>query len=422
MAGKCNCISQINFKEISFVMDVKDIKISDYTYDLPEEKIAFYPLAQRDASKLMLYNEGKITDGIFSNIVNYLPANSLLVFNNSKVINARLQFVKPSGGIIEIFLLEPVSVNKGYEVCLSITGNATWNCFVGGASKWKDQNLEMELNVQAEPVKLYAEKISKGEETYEIKFSWEPATISFAGIIENAGVVPLPPYIKRKAETTDENRYQTVYASAPGSVAAPTAGLHFTKKILEETKKKNIKTCEVTLHVGAGTFKPVKAEKMESHPMHSELLEITLLQVNELLQASEIIAVGTTSLRTLETIYHIGTRILAGNNNLEIKQWDVYNEKALHSRQESLLAVKLYLEKTSSHKIFIKTQILIAPGYRFQMVDYLVTNFHQPQSTLLLLVAAAVGENWRSIYKYALENEYRFLSYGDASLIKIEKS
>lgn len=403
-------------------MDVKDIKISDYTYHLPEEKIALYPLAQRDASKLLLYNEAKITEGIFSNIVNYLPANSLLVFNNSKVINARLQFVKPSGGIIEIFLLEPVSALKSYEESLSIKGNTTWNCFVGGVSKWKEPKLEMKLTVQEEPVQLYAEKIKKDEETYEIKFSWEPATFSFAGIIENAGVVPLPPYIKRKAETTDENRYQTVYASAPGSVAAPTAGLHFTKKILEDAAKKNIKTCEVTLHVGAGTFKPVKAEKMEGHSMHAEFLEITLLQVNKLLQASEIIAVGTTSLRTLETIYHIGTRILAGDENLEIKQWDVYNKKTSSSRQESLLAVKSYLEKTPAQKIFIKTQILIAPGYRFQTVDYLITNFHQPQSTLLLLVAAAVGENWRSIYNYALQNEFRFLSYGDASLIKIGKS
>lgn len=404
-------------------MNVKNLKISDYTYDLPEDKIAFFPLAQRDASRLLIYEDEVITEDKFSNIISRLPANGLLVFNDSKVINARLQFIKATGGIIEIFLLEPIAKDEKYSESFRVQNSVSWNCFVGGASKWKEAKLELKIVIGDSNVTLFAERISQGEDDYQIKFSWDPSHFSFAEIIEKAGAVPLPPYIKRAAVIEDDKRYQTVYAASPGSVAAPTAGLHFTHIILAEAKEKNIAACYITLHVGAGTFKPVKAETMEGHHMHAEMLEINLAQVLQLKQAKEIIAVGTTSLRTLESIFHIGARLIKGESDLEIKQWDVYKEEPSIqncSRQQALMALKDFLEATTEKKLFIKTQILIAPGYKFQMADYLITNFHQPQSTLLLLVAAAVGDKWKNIYEYALKNEFRFLSYGDTSLIKIK--
>ena len=401
----------------------EDISINDYNYILPDDKIALFPLEERDQSKLLIYNKGKISESIFENILSYLPERSLLVFNNSKVINARLKFEKKTGSKIEIFCLEPAEEVNEYSKVMNQKGSATWKCFIGGASKWKEEYLEKKIHLSDVEIILKARIVSILEEAYNVEFSWQPSQYSFAEIIEEAGDIPLPPYIKRTVEETDNNRYQTIYALNDGSVAAPTAGLHFSQNIFNGFASKKIKKAFVTLHVGAGTFKPVKTAQMKDHEMHSEWIDVNIQTINQIINNREmIVAVGTTSLRTIETLYWLGVK--AYNNpdadKLELGQWDVYDDLLLQNNlsvEESLSNLLDWLTMKKQERIFTQTQLLITPGYQFKIVKALVTNFHQPQSTLLLLVAAAIGDKWKKCYSYAMENDFRFLSYGDANLI-----
>ncbi len=406
-------------------MNTRSISISDYTYTLPEEKVARYPLQERDASKLLVYNNGNIAEDIYRNIASYLPENCLLVFNNTRVIEARLLFQKPSGGIIEIFCLEPGDMYADVTTGMLQQGKVQWKCLIGGASKWKSgQVLQKNIQYNNKNILLEARYIEKQTDCFVIELQWTPAHLSFAEILHAAGIIPLPPYIKRNAETTDKERYQTVYAEHDGSVAAPTAGLHFTPAIFEKLLQKNIQHSFVTLHVGAGTFKPVKSETMEGHEMHAEFIDVTKENIEQLLQFSNnTIAVGTTSARTLESLYWMGVKTIVdadiAEDNLQLTQWEVYDKlQQLHfTAKEALESLLRWMDRKSLQRIYSKTQILIAPGYAFKIIKGLVTNFHQPNSTLLLLVAALTGNNWKNIYAYALENDFRFLSYGDGCLI-----
>jgi S-adenosylmethionine:tRNA ribosyltransferase-isomerase len=400
-------------------MHPKDISIQDFTYHLPDEKIALHPIEQRDQSKLLVYKNGIIAEDRYFNIQDHLPENSLLVFNNTRVIKARLLFTKPTGGVIEIFLLEPYRAD--YTSTLTATKNCRWKCFIGGASKWKEQELTFGnwgLTVQI---------IEKLTDAYAVAFNWNDP-VSFAEILEQAGNIPLPPYIKRKAEEEDKARYQTIYAAHDGSVAAPTAGLHFTETVFKNLAAKNINSAFVTLHVGAGTFKPVKATTMLAHEMHAEWIDVDITAIQNLIANlnNTIVAVGTTSLRTIESLYWLGVKALTdlAAQQLQITQWEVYEVlagKENITAKEALEALINWLQKNKLSKLFTQTQILIAPGYQFKIAKAIVTNFHQPQSTLLLLVAAAVGNDWKKIYAHALENQFRFLSYGDGSLLFIKE-
>lgn len=407
-------------------MHPKNISISDYTYDLPEEKIAKYPLAERDASKLLVYKEGNITEDIYKNIDSHLSSDSLVVFNNTKVIEARILFQKPTGGVIEIFCLEPHEQYADISAAMMQQKKVFWKCLVGGASKWKrGQVLEKRIAVASE-ITLRAVYTEKRTDHFIIELSWTPVNMNFAEILHQTGAIPLPPYIKRKPEESDNVRYQTIYAHRDGSVAAPTAGLHFTESIFAKLEKKNIQPDFVTLHVGAGTFKLVKSETMETHEMHTEFIDVSLNTIENILQyiSKGIVAVGTTSLRTIESLYWLGVKI-SGQSAVsgmqpavELYQWDAYDmdDKNMSSKEalESLLA---WMKKNKMERLLTKTQIIIAPGYKLRIANGLITNFHQPNSTLLLLVAAITGNNWRNIYNYALQNEFRFLSYGDGCLL-----
>ncbi len=401
-------------------MNPKQISILDYTYHLPEDKIALYSLEQRDAAKLLVYKDEIIKEDIYKNLSNYLPEKSLLVFNNTKVINARLFFTKPTGGVIEVFLLEPYQTD--YTTTLSATKNCKWKCLIGGAGKWKVGS----LNLMMGNLLLEVYLVEKLTDAYVVEFYWTNNK-SFAEVLELAGNIPLPPYIKRKADEEDSSRYQTIYAKFDGSVAAPTAGLHFTKPVFDSLIEKNITTSFVTLHVGAGTFKPVKATAMQQHEMHAEWIDVSKESIVRIIANlnNPIVAVGTTSLRTIESIYWLGVKAFLNPNEkqLNLLQWDVYDEPLSSnnvSAQIALSSLLNWMEKNNQSSIFTSTQILICPGYHFKIAKALITNFHQPQSTLLLLVAAAVGEQWNTIYNYALQNEFRFLSYGDGSLIWIK--
>ena len=431
-------------KRIFTMTDVKHISIKDYTYTLPDERIALHPAADRDASKLLIYENGSISEDIYKNIADHLPANSLLIFNNTKVIKARIRFQKPTGGIIEIFCLEPYEAINEYSTIMNKKEMVRWKCMIGGASKWKGGGLEKlvagssklvvgsgesgaviaDYGLQTAGLTLKARLVEKLPDAYLVEFSWEPKDLSFAEVIGQAGDIPLPPYIKRHTDDADSERYQTIYARDEGSVAAPTAGLHFTKDIFDRLSKKNIQTEFVTLHVGAGTFKPVKAETMAEHEMHAEWIEVTSELLAQLITDNDktIIAVGTTSLRTLESLYWMGIKTMLDPaiTHLQLAQWEVYEEPLANtatSAKESLLALSAWMKRNDLNKLFTQTQVLIAPGYSFKIVNALVTNFHQPQSTLLLLVAAAIGDDWRKVYDYALQHEFRFLSYGDGSLL-----
>jgi S-adenosylmethionine:tRNA ribosyltransferase-isomerase len=402
----------------------QDIAIADYTYSLPDDRIAAFPLPERDASRLLVYKKGRITETVYRHIAQALPPGSLLVFNNTRVINARLMFTKPTGGVVEVFCLEPAGPITEYATVMAQTGSAVWNCMVGGISKWKEGPLVKTLDIQGLPVTLEAWLDNREADACRIRFSWQPALLSFAEIMAAAGDVPLPPYIKRKAMGSDNERYQTIFAEEQGSVAAPTAGLHFTEAIFEQLTLRNIERDFVTLHVGAGTFRPVKAERMEDHAMHAEWIDVAADTIARLAQApvGHLVAVGTTSLRTLESLYWFGVKALLQPSAaaLQLGQWDVYGEPLAGSNfsvAEALGALLQWLQQRELPRLFTQTSLLIAPGYRFRMANALVTNFHQPQSTLLLLVAAAVGEDWRRIYQYALDNGFRFLSYGDGSLL-----
>ncbi len=407
-------------------MHPKNLSINDFDYLLPEEKIAVYPLAERDQSKLLIYKNEDISEDMYRNISDHLPEKSFIVFNDTKVIKARILFKKQSGAIIEIFCLEPHEKINDYAIVLSQKKSARWKCMIGGAGKWKDKFLEKEISVDGNKIMLKAELVEKLSDAYVAELSWNPENYSFAEIIEHAGETPLPPYIKRKADESDAERYQSIYSHFEGSVAAPTAGLHFTKKIFASLKKKNIETGFVTLHVGAGTFKPVKSANMEGHEMHAEWIDVPAKFIEQLLQniSQPVFCVGTTSVRTVESLYWMGLKTVINPEidfeNLKINQWEVY-EDPLHknncSAKESLQSLLKYLQHKKTGRLFIQTQIIIAPGYSFKIANGIITNFHQPKSTLLLLVSAMIGDRWKEIYNYALSHEFRFLSYGDGCLI-----
>lgn len=401
--------------------DPRNIQIKDYTYQLPPEKIASHPHGNRGDSKLLIYKAGKLTEDVFHNLSSYLPHSSLLVFNNSRVINARFHFQKPSGASIEILCLEPGEHIIDYSIVMNQKGNVKWKCLVGGVAKWKNEILEKSCMIDGREVQLNATKI-KMDDTFMIQFSWSPSDLTFGSILKSMGDVPLPPYIKRKPEKKDEERYQTIYAKENGSVAAPTAGLHFTKDILKKLEGENIGTAFITLHIGAGTFLPVKSSNMEDHIMHSEVINIDIDLITKLLEPRIVTAVGTTSLRTLESIYWLGVKTILdpGIKELQLLQWEIYDDPLLTTTieaEEALISLISWMRNNNQVQLFSQTQLLIVPGYRFRIVKVLITNFHQPESTLLLIVAAAIGKSWRKMYDYALANDFRFLSYGDGNLI-----
>jgi S-adenosylmethionine:tRNA ribosyltransferase-isomerase len=406
-------------------MDIRSIRIEDYSYSLPEEKIAKYPLAERDASKLLIYNKGEITQDIYRNIASYLPEKSQIIFNNTKVIEARLLFQKNSGGFIEVFCLEPADIYSDVSGAMLQTGSVLWKCLIGGASKWKHGlALEKIISTKVGTISLKAEIKERLSDCFIIQLTWDPPHHSFAEILHFAGVVPLPPYLKRDSEAGDSIRYQTIYAKEDGSVAAPTAGLHFTQEVFQQLARKRINTDFVTLHVGAGTFKPVKSETIGAHEMHGEWIEVDLDTIESILNTEKIVAVGTTSLRTLETLYWLGVSAYGiypeqsrRTVRLELTQWQAYQMNQELTKEEALTSLLNYMKSHNLTKLIAKTQLLIAPGYRLRIADILITNFHQPQSTLLLLIAAIAGKDWKKIYDYALENDFRFLSYGDGCLI-----
>lgn len=414
----------------NFKMRPHQISIADYNYILPDDKIANYPLQQRDQSKLLIYKEGNIAENIYKNIAFHLPEKSLIIFNDTKVIPSRILFSKPSGATIELFCLEPFEHNNEYNTVMNKTTSVQWKCMIGGASKWKRGSLEKKFYIDQQDVILKAELKQKLADAYVAEFSWHPSHFTFAEIIDQAGETPLPPYIKRKANEEDKKRYQTIYALRKGSVAAPTAGLHFTGGILSSLKDREIKTDFVTLHVGAGTFKPVKTLSIADHEMHAEWIEVSIAAIENILKNLQetIIAVGTTSLRTLESLYWMGVKAFlqpgSDEQSLALKQWEVYDLLLAEQSLDINLALQsllTWIKKTRKEKLVIKTQVIIVPGYRFKIVKALVTNFHQPRSTLLLLVAAATGDEWKKIYEYALQNNFRFLSYGDGCLIFLPK-
>lgn len=405
-------------------MHPKRLFIKDFIFNLPEEKIAKYPLAERDESKLLIYKNGAIKSDIYCNLDAHIPDSSLLVFNNTKVVEARLLFKKSTGTIIELFCLEPGDQYPDITTAMLQKKKVTWKCLVGGAKKWKEELLKISFVINAHTIELFAKKIEKKNDYFLVEFFWNDEQLSFAEVLHFAGAVPLPPYLNRNAEETDKERYQTIYAKYDGSVAAPTAGLHFTDRLFEKLNAKNIKTDFVTLHVGAGTFKPVKSETMQEHEMHTEFIEVRKQLIENLLQHlnETIIAVGTTSLRTIESLYWLGVKTIINPDillhELQLLQWDAYDLTTEEiSVEKSLLALLQWMNKHDSEVLITKTQIIIAPGYDLKIAHALITNFHQPQSTLLLLVAALVFDDWRKIYDYALQNNYRFLSYGDGSLI-----
>ncbi|MEP7255290.1 MAG: S-adenosylmethionine:tRNA ribosyltransferase-isomerase [Ferruginibacter sp.] len=413
----------------------KNISILDYTYNLPTDRIALHPLEKRDASKLLVFKDGNIQQDIFKHIDDHLPPDSLLIFNNTKVIKARVRFQKSSGGIVEIFCLEPYEDINEYSTIMNKKGSVRWKCMIGGASKWKQGELKRNWELGIGSGELKVKLLEKFSDAYVVEFSWTPADLSFAEVLERSGEIPLPPYIKRKPDDEDTERYQTIYAQDEGSVAAPTAGLHFTKEIFNRLAEKNIQTGFVTLHVGAGTFKPVKAATMQDHEMHAEWIDVSAEMIENLLLKlnKTIVAVGTTSLRTLESIFWMGVKTTLDPTikQLQLNQWEVYEEPLNNCNipvKESLSSLLNWLKKNDHQKLLTQSQILIAPGYSFKITDAIITNFHQPQSTLLLLVAAATGEHlptgqagWRKIYDHALQNNFRFLSYGDGSLLFINK-
>jgi len=401
----------------------KDLKIADYIYDLPNERIAKYPVQERDASKLLVFRNGCVSEDVYRNIATHIPSENLLVFNQTKVVHARLLFHKPTGGGIEVFCLEPHEQYGDVQNAMLQKEKVWWKCMIGGASKWK-HGLMLTEHFPEHRFSLTASILEHETGSFTLEFSWDDENLTFAEVLHIAGKVPLPPYLHREAETEDEERYQTIYAKQEGSVAAPTAGLHFTQRVLESFSEKRISTEFVTLHVGAGTFKPVKSETMEGHEMHSEWIDVSVDLIEKLVAHLDkgIVAVGTTSLRTLESLYWIGVKLLQHTvpdfDQIAVKQWEPYehDEHEIHANH-ALQALVDWLLQNHQQRLVTRTQILIAPGYEFKVIKGLITNFHQPQSTLLLLVAALIGEDWRQVYEYAMAHDFRFLSYGDGSLL-----
>ncbi|MBN1182088.1 MAG: S-adenosylmethionine:tRNA ribosyltransferase-isomerase [Bacteroidales bacterium] len=394
------------------------IKIKDYSYALPENRIAKYPLEKRDESKLLLYApEKEITHTVFHDITKQLPEKSLLVYNNTRVIHARLKFRKKTGASVEIFCLSPY-LPVDYQQALSSTEKCQWECLVGNMKKWKDEDLELTITINNLPVTLLAHKTEASQKNNPvIEFSWDK-DFSFAELLQNCGTIPIPPYLNRESEESDSTRYQTIYSELDGSVAAPTAGLHFTTEVLNKLTQRNINAEELTLHVGAGTFIPVKADNAREHQMHGERIFITRKLLQKIITSEgPIVATGTTSLRTLESLYWIGVKSKLKMNINCLNQWDWENTPSEFSVEEALNELLIKMDAEQTDEISATTEIMIVPGYEFKIVKGLITNFHQPQSTLLLLIAAFVGERWKEIYSYALENDFRFLSYGDSSLL-----
>lgn len=401
---------------------VKSTSISDYNYHLPDSRIAKYPLVNRDQSKLLCYNDGELKIRNFFDVPELLSSDSLLIFNNTRVIHARILFKKPTGATVEVFCLSP-SEPKDYALSFEQTKKTIWTCMVGNAKRWKQEDLNLSLVGNEGGVTLVARKLSSDQQEHEIEFSWNNPAYSFSDILEIAGDLPIPPYLNRPTEDSDEQTYQTVYSQIEGSVAAPTAGLHFTNDVMEQLTFKNIQLAEVTLHVGAGTFKPVKVDEIGGHEMHTELISVKRETVEQMLNNNgKLIVVGTTSLRTIESLYYIGMQIMKNSptisNNLHVDQWEPYDsDNNLFTPRESLRSILKYMEDSDLDVLVASTRIMIAPGYKFKYVDGLITNFHQPQSTLLLLVSAFVGNDWKKMYDYAMDNDFRFLSYGDSSLL-----
>ncbi len=405
-------------------MHPQHLKISDFTYELPDERIAKFPLAERDDSKLLVYAQGSITENQYKHIDEFLPTESVLVFNQTKVVQARLLFEKTSGSSIEIFCLEPDAQYADITTAMLQTGKVFWKCLVGGAKKWKEEWLSCNFENGSLQVSI-KEKLS---DCFVIAFEWQPATLSFAELLSLVGKMPLPPYLNRPVEANDKERYQTIYAKMEGSVAAPTAGLHFTQNVMDKLQAKNIQQQFVTLHVGAGTFKPVKSTTIEGHEMHAEFMDVELGFIEniktQMANNKPVVAVGTTSLRSIESLYWMGLKI--ANNKaisleeLEVKQWQPYETAEQMNTVDVLAALIDWMQKNNHQRLLTKTQIMIAPGYKLKVAKGLITNFHQPQSTLLLLIAAIVGNEWKRIYQHAMQNDFRFLSYGDGCLLWAE--
>jgi len=398
---------------------MEPIYIADYNYPLPDERIAKYPLPERDHSKLLVYRDGQVSEDFFYHVGDYLAPDSLLIYNNTRVIQARLEFHKPTGARIEVFCLEPISP-RDYQLSLSSTVGCTWKCMIGNAKKWHNEAIELKAGCFT----LRAYKEETLGNTFAVRFEWDGDTVSFAEILESAGELPIPPYLNRKTEESDLRTYQTVYSRIKGSVAAPTAGLHFTERVLDDLRNRGIETDEVTLHVGAGTFLPVKTADANQHTMHTEIIAVPREAIAHILsKLGHVVAVGTTSMRTLESLYFIGCQLCHVEspfdlgNSLKVSQFEPYEREYTTSASRALQAILYYLDTTHQNTLHAETQIMIKPGYTFRIVDQLITNFHQPQSTLLLLVSAFVGGDWHTIYDYALSHDFRFLSYGDSSIL-----
>ena len=398
---------------------VPNIRIEDFNYPLPDERIAKYPLKERDGSKLLIYNDGIPQESTFKQISDYIPEDSMMVFNDTKVVPARLHFQRESGAHIEIFCLEPV-LPEEYVTMFAVTDRCRWKCIVGNVKRWKNDTLHLynPLNdTDINEMSLHADLIERCGETSVVEFSWANGA-PFSRVLEICGSIPIPPYLNRDTETIDLERYQTLYARFRGSVAAPTAGLHFTESVLDAIRSKNVTTNTVCLHVGAGTFLPVKSENVADHTMHREPFVVTLEFIERLRnRTGKVVAVGTTSVRTLESLYYVGVKCIETGAPADVQQWDPYTSAAKYTLEESLDALIAYLKSNGLDELKVGTRIIIVPGYDFKVVDVLVTNFHQPQSTLLLLISAFVGGDWRNIYDFALANNFRFLSYGDSSIL-----
>ena len=398
---------------------IPNIKIEDYNYNLPNERIAKYPLPIRDESKLLRYNNGIIDEFIFKNLPELLPQNSMIIFNDTKVVPARLHFQRSTGAHIEIFCLEPVEPHE-YNTVFASTDFCVWKCVIGNAKRWKSDILELYNPLNDNTISrlnLKAELVSREGQTGYVKFVWSCGT-PFSSVLEACGTIPIPPYLNRDSEDIDLERYQTLYAKIRGSVAAPTAGLHFTEGVLENIKIKNINIENVCLHVGAGTFLPVKTSNVAEHSMHREPISVSLELLKKIVDNnSPIIAVGTTSVRTLESLYYIGVSCIEKGLPQDVTQWEPYSRNYNYTLEETIKAIIKYLEVNNLKELKVGTSIIIVPGFKFRLVNYLITNFHQPESTLLLLISAFVGGDWKSIHNYALSNDFRFLSYGDSSLL-----
>lgn len=402
--------------------DPKHIHISEFDYPLPDERIAKFPLPVRDQSKLLVYRHGQVSEDVFTSLPDYIPAGELMVFNNTKVIQARLHFRKETGALIEVFCLEPI-LPADYALNFQQTEHVAWLCMIGNLKKWKEGVLCREMMVKGRPLTLTAERGECRGTSHWVDFRWDNREVTFADILEVFGELPIPPYLNRATQESDKVTYQTVYSKIKGSVAAPTAGLHFTSRVLDALRDKGVDLEELTLHVGAGTFKPVKSEEIEGHEMHTEYISVSRSTIEKLIaHGGKAIAVGTTSVRTLESLYHIGVTLLkhpdASEEELPVRQWQPYEmEEDAPTSVEALSALLVYLDRHGMEALYTSTQIIIAPGYDYRIVKAMVTNFHQPKSTLLLLVSAFVQGDWRTIYDYALAHGFRFLSYGDSSLL-----